>query len=404
MELNNKNLLLIVCGGISAYKNLDRIRNLKNLGMNIKVILSKSAKEFVTPLSIASLSKNKVFDNEFTLNNEIEMDHIALSRWADLVMVCPATANIISEISQGCAKDLITTVIMASNKKVFLIPAMNSKMWENKINQLNVKKLKEAGYYFLGPDSGELACGEFGIGKMSKIDEIIIILKNYFTLKNNNLKAVVTAGPTREYIDPVRYISNESSGKQGFEIAKKLKQAGFKTKLILGPSDIDAEVEVETQRVTTCDEMFNATQNSLPCDILVMCAAVADFKFKKNQKKIKRRSQKLKLDMFENIDILKHFSNLNRDRPKLVVGFAAETEDLVKNGKAKLLDKRCDWIISNDVSKKNLGFNTDTNKATIIYKNMEIENLPEQSKSGIASNIVNRILRQFDLNGKRDIN
>ena len=404
MELNNKNLLLIVCGGISAYKNLDLIRNLKNLGMNIKVILSKSAKEFVTPLSIASLSKNKVFDNEFTLNNEIEMDHIALSRWADLVMVCPATANIISEISQGCAKDLITTVIMASNKKVFLIPAMNSKMWENKINQLNVKKLKEAGYYFLGPDSGEFACGEFGIGKMSKIDEIIIILKNYFTLKNNNLKAVVTAGPTREYIDPVRYISNESSGKQGFEIAKKLKQAGFKTKLILGPSDIDAEVEVETQRVTTCDEMFNATQNSLPCDILVMCAAVADFKFKKNQKKIKRRSQKLKLDMFENIDILKHFSNLNRDRPKLVVGFAAETEDLVKNGKAKLLDKRCDWIISNDVSKKNLGFNTDTNKATIIYKNMEIENLPEQSKSGIASNIVNRILRQFDLNGKRDIN
>ena len=404
MELNNKNLLLIVCGGISAYKNLDLIRNLKNLGMNIKVILSKSAKEFVTPLSIASLSKNKVFDNEFTLNNEIEMDHIALSRWADLVMVCPATANIISEISQGCAKDLITTVIMASNKKVFLIPAMNSKMWENKINQLNVKKLKEAGYYFLGPDSGELACGEFGIGKMSKIDEIIIILKNYFTLKNNNLKAVVTAGPTREYIDPVRYISNESSGKQGFEIAKKLKQAGFKTKLILGPSDIDAEVEVETQRVTTCDEMFNATQNSLPCDILVMCAAVADFIFKKNQKKIKRRSQKLKLDMFENIDILKHFSNLNRDRPKLVVGFAAETEDLVKNGKAKLLDKRCDWIISNDVSKKNLGFNTDTNKATIIYKNMEIENLPEQSKSGIASNIVNRILRQFDLNGKRDIN
>ena len=404
MELNNKNLLLIVCGGISAYKNLDLIRNLKNLGMNIKVILSKSAKEFVTPLSIASLSKNKVFDNEFTLNNEIEMDHIALSRWADLVMVCPATANIISEISQGCAKDLITTVIMASNKKVFLIPAMNSKMWENKINQLNVKKLKEAGYYFLGPDSGELACGEFGIGKMSKIDEIIIILKNYFTLKNNNLKAVVTAGPTREYIDPVRYISNESSGKQGFEIAKKLKQAGFKTKLILGPSDIDAEVEVETQRVTTCDEMFNATHNSLPCDILVMCAAVADFKFKKNQKKIKRRSQKLKLDMFENIDILKHFSNLNRDRPKLVVGFAAETEDLVKNGKAKLLDKRCDWIISNDVSKKNLGFNTDTNKATIIYKNMEIENLPEQSKSGIASNIVNRILRQFDLNGKRDIN
>ena len=241
---------------------------------------------------------------------------------------------------------------------------------------------------------------------MTDPNKIFIFLNEHFKFlgQTKKFKAIVTAGPTREYIDPVRYIYKETSDKQDFEIAKKLKQAGFKTKLILGPSDIDAEVEVETQRVTTCDEMFNATQNSLPCDILVMCAAVADFKFKKNQKKIKRRSQKLKLDMFENIDILKHFSNLNRDRPKLVVGFAAETEDLVKNGKAKLLDKRCDWIISNDVSKKNLGFNTDTNKATIIYKNMEIENLPEQSKSGIASNIVNRILRQFDLNGKRDIN
>ena len=404
MELNNKNLLLIICGGISAYKNLDLIRNLKNLGMNIKVILSKSAKEFVTPLSVASLSKNKVYDNEFTLNNEIEMDHIALSRWADLVMICPATANMISEIARGSAKDLITTVIMASNKKVFLIPAMNSKMWENKINQQNVKKLKLAGYYFLGPDNGELACGEFGIGKMSKTEEIVLMLKNFFAIKNIDLKAIVTAGPTREYIDPVRYITNESSGKQGFEIAKKLKQAGFKTKLILGPSNIDAELEVDTQRITTCDEMFNATQNSLPCDVLVMCAAIADFKFKKNQKKIKRKTQGLKIDIDENIDILKHFSNLNQNRPKLVVGFAAETEDLVRNGKAKLLDKRCDWIIANDVSNKNLGFNSDTNKATIIYKNMEIENLPEQSKSGIASNIVNRILRQFDLNDKRDIN
>ena len=292
MELNNKNLLLIICGGISAYKNLDLIRNLKNLGMNIKVILSKSAKEFVTPLSVASLSKNKVYDNEFTLNNEIEMDHIALSRWADLVMICPATANMISEIARGSAKDLITTVIMASNKKVFLIPAMNSKMWENKINQQNVKKLKLAGYYFLGPDNGELACGEFGIGKMSKIEEIVLILKNYFKINNIDLKAIVTAGPTREYIDPVRYITNESSGKQGFEIAKKLKQAGFKTKLILGPSNIDAELEVDTQRITTCDEMFNATQNSLPCDVLVMCAAIADFKFKKNQKKIKKKNSR----------------------------------------------------------------------------------------------------------------
>ena len=372
--------------------------------MNIKVILSKSAKEFVTPLSIASLSKNKVYDNEFSLNNEIEMDHIALSRWADLVMVCPATANIISEISQGSAKDLITTVILASNKKVFLVPAMNSKMWENKINQQNVKKLKLAGYYFLGPDNGELACGELGIGKMSKIDEVVLMLKNYFTINNIDLKAIVTAGPTREYIDPVRYITNESSGKQGFEIAKKLRQVGFKTKLILGPSNIDAELEVDTKRVTTCDEMFNATQNSLPCDVLVMCAAVADFKFKKYQKKIKRKAQEMKIDIDENIDLLKYFSNLNQNRPKLVIGFAAETEDLLKNGKAKLLDKRCDWIIANDVSNKNLGFNSDSNKATIIYKNMEIENLPEQSKSSIASNIVYRILRQFDLNGKRDIN
>ena len=218
---NNKKILLIISGGIAAYKTLDLIRNLRSKKYEIKTILTKTAEEFVTPLSVSSLSNNKVYLNKFDLNEEIEMDHIALSRWADLILIAPATANIIENIANGSANDFINTVILASNKKIFLAPAMNVKMWEKDATQTNVEKLKKRNFAIIGPSEGLLACGEFGEGRMANVNEIELTIDNFFTKKKTNLSAIITAGPTREYIDPVRYISNESSGLQGYYIAKK---------------------------------------------------------------------------------------------------------------------------------------------------------------------------------------
>ncbi|MAW01557.1 MAG: bifunctional phosphopantothenoylcysteine decarboxylase/phosphopantothenate--cysteine ligase CoaBC [Candidatus Pelagibacter sp.] len=404
MSLKNKKILLIITGGISAYKNLDLISNLKKQGVEFKIILTQNAKNFVTPLSLAALSKNKIYNNEFSLNDEIEMDHIALSRWSDLILICPATANIICELAQGSAKNLINTVVLASNKKIFIVPGMNTKMWENEINQENVKKLKNNGFYFLGPDYGELACGEIGLGKMSKLSEIEIAIKNFLYKKSLNLNAVITAGPTREYLDPVRYLSNESSGLQGYEIAKKMVHAGINTKLIIGPSNIKLEDQIPTENVTSTQEMFDAVKNSLPCDVMICCAAVSDFKFKKNLKKLKKNNLKNTFKLESNPDILNYISNLNHNRPKLVIGFAAETDNLVINAKKKLEDKRCDWIVANDISNNEIGFNSTKNAVTIIYDKNHIENLPIQEKSEIAGNLVNRIIKKFNFNDVQKIN
>ena len=232
-----KKILLIITGGIAAYKILDLIRSFVSQNIEVKTILTKTAEEFVTPLSISSLSKNKVYRNQFDINEEAEMDHIALSRWADLILIAPATANIIENIANGSANDFINTIILASNKKTFLAPAMNVKMWENEATQINITKLESRNFILIGPSIGQLACGEYGEGRMASINEIEFTIKNHFN-KNKKLKALVTAGPTREYIDPVRYISNESSGLQGYQLAKKMNEAGIQTKLILGPSKI----------------------------------------------------------------------------------------------------------------------------------------------------------------------
>ncbi len=404
MSLKNKKILLIISGGISAYKNLDLISSLKKQGVEFKIILTENAKNFVTPLSLATLSKNRIYNNKFSLNDEIEMDHIALSRWSDLILICPATANVISELAQGSAKNLINTVVLASNKKIFIVPGMNTKMWENKINQENVKKLTNNGYYFLGPDYGELACGEIGLGKMSKLSEIELAIKNFLCKKILNLKAVVTAGPTREYLDPVRYLSNESSGLQGYEIAKKMVHAGINTKLIIGPSNINPESQILTENVTSTQEMFDAVKNSLPCDVMICCAAVSDFKFKKKFRKLKKDNLKNTFELESNPDILSYISNLNYNRPKLVIGFAAETENLIINAKKKLNDKRCDWIVANDISNNEIGFNSRKNAVTIIYNKSHIEKLPTQEKSEIAANLVNRILRNFNFDDVKKIN
>ncbi|WP_440694972.1 bifunctional phosphopantothenoylcysteine decarboxylase/phosphopantothenate--cysteine ligase CoaBC [Candidatus Pelagibacter sp. HIMB109] len=401
---NNKKILLIISGGIAAYKTLDLIRNLRSKNYEIKTILTKTAEEFVTPLSISSLSNNKVYLNKFDLNEEIEMDHIALSRWADLILVAPATANIIENISNGSANDFINTVILASNKKIFLAPAMNVKMWEKDATQINVKKLKKRNFSMIGPSEGLLACGEFGEGRMANVNEIEFTIDNFFIKKDVNLSAVVTAGPTREYIDPVRYISNESSGLQGYYIAKKMVECGIKTKLIMGPSQIKIEDNINTVKVTTAQEMLEAVKESLPTDIAVCSAAVSDFRTDKFEQKIKKNNKDLNLKLYQNMDILSFISNHNNLRPKLVVGFAAETNNVIEYAKKKLEQKHCDWIIANDVSDKNIGFNSKNNEISIIHKNQEIEKISKREKSEIATLLVQKILKEFPINENKSLN
>ena len=401
---NNKKILLIISGGIAAYKTLDLIRNLRSKNYEIKTILTKTAEEFVTPLSISSLSNNKVYLNKFDLNEEIEMDHIALSRWADLILVAPATANIIENISNGSANDFINTVILASNKKIFLAPAMNVKMWEKDATQINVEKLKKRNFSIIGPSEGLLACGEFGEGRMANINEIEFTIDNFFIKKDINLSAVVTAGPTREYIDPVRYISNESSGLQGYYIAKKMVECGIKTKLIMGPSQIKIEDNINTVKVTTAQEMLEAVKESLPTDIAVCSAAVSDFRTDKFEQKIKKNNKDLNLKLYQNMDILSFISNHNNLRPKLVVGFAAETNNVIAYAKKKLEQKHCDWIIANDVSDKNIGFNSKNNEISIIHKNQVIEKISKREKSEIATLLVQKILKEFPINENKSLN
>ena len=399
-NLSNKKILFVICGGVSAYKSLETIRLFRKNNFEIKTILTKAAKEFVTPLSVASLSQGKVYEDLFNLENETEMDHISLSRWADVVVVAPATANTLSKLSVGSSEDLAAAVILASNKQVFLVPAMNVRMWEHQSTKNNLIILKDYGYKFIGPEIGDMACGEYGEGKMSDPLNIFNEISNYLNsrIKNNKIKALVTAGPTNEYIDPVRFITNKSSGKQGYQLARSLSKRGFETTLISGPTNLDIGDDIKLIKVQTAEEMFEATQKSLPTDIAVFTAAVADFKII-NQKKNKiKKNEDLFLKFEKNVDILSYVSKHNSMRPKLVIGFAAETDELEKNANAKLSDKSCDWIIANDVSKKNAGFNSDYNEVTIYYKDKKIqkENLPLKKKSEIAEEIVDRIVAQIN--------
>ena len=399
-NFDNKKILLIICGGISAYKSLEVIRLLKKRGAAVKTILTKSAKEFVTPLSVASLSQEKVYDDLFNAENETEMDHISLSRWSDLILVAPATANTISKLSVGSSDDLASTVMLASDKDIFLAPAMNVRMWEHPSTKENLNKLKKYGYKIIGPEIGDMACGEFGEGKMTEPNEIIKQLEVYLLNfnKNKKFKALVTAGPTYEYIDPVRFITNKSSGKQGFELAKALSKKGFETTLISGPTNLKINNDINLIQVETAEEMFKSTQNNLPVDVAIFSAAVADFKIKeKNKEKIKKKNY-INLNLEKNIDILNYVSNHNSLRPKLVIGFAAETNNIEENSRKKLMEKNCDWIIANDISNKSIGFDSDFNEVTILYKNKKIndEKLYMKKKSEIANEIIDRVVCQLN--------
>ena len=397
-SLINKKVLLIICGGIAAYKSLELIRLLKKNGANIKTILTKSGSEFVTPLSITSLSQSKVYQDLFSLEDEAEMDHISLSRWSDLILIAPATANTISKLANGISDDLASTVALASNKKIFIAPAMNVRMWEHKSTKNNIKKLKSYNYKLIGPEIGDMACGEYGEGKMSEPTSILKELNNYFDTLNSNskYKAIVTAGPTHEYIDPVRYITNKSSGKQGYEIAKSLSNKGFETTLISGPTNLEADDNVNLIKVETAEEMFRATQNSLPADVAVFSAAVGDYKVKDIQKVKIKKQDNLNLKLEKNMDILNYVSNHNSLRPKLVIGFAAETNDLENYSIKKLNDKNCDWIVANDVSNKNIGFNSDFNEVSIFFKKGNKEKLSYKHKSEISDEIVEKIINHLN--------
>ena len=397
-NLLNKKILFIICGGISAYKSLEIIRLFKKNGAQIKTILTASAKEFVTPLSVASLSQGKVYSDLFSVENETEMDHIALSRWADIILVAPATANSISKFAPGTTDDLASTVVLASNKNIYLAPAMNVRMWEHKSTKQNLEKLKDFGYIIIGPEIGDMACGEYGQGKMSDPEIISAEINNYFLnlSKNKRFKALVTAGPTNEYIDPVRFITNKSSGKQGYELAKSLSKKGFDTTLISGPTNLSVDKNIKLIKVETADEMLIATQKNLPTNVAVFSAAVADFKVNKKYKNKIKKQDTLNLNLEKNIDILNFVSNHNSMRPDLVIGFAAETNDVENNAEEKLNNKNCDWIVSNDVSNKKIGFNSDFNEVTIHYKNKEKEKLLYKKKSEISDEIVDKIIDQLN--------
>jgi phosphopantothenoylcysteine decarboxylase/phosphopantothenate--cysteine ligase len=314
--------------------------------------------------------------------------------------VAPATANTISKLSSGSSDDLASTVMLASDKDIFLAPAMNVRMWEHLSTKENINKLKSFGYKIIGPEVGEMACGEFGEGKMTEPNEIIKQIETYFINlnKNKKFKALVTAGPTHEYIDPVRFITNKSSGKQGFELAKSLSKKGFETTLISGPTNLKIEKNINFIKVETADQMFKATQNNLPADVAIFSAAVADFKIKKTKKQKINKEEYINLDLERNVDILNYVSNHNSLRPRLVIGFAAETNDIQNNAKKKLVEKNCDWIIANDVSNKSIGFDSDFNEVMIFYKNEKIsdEKLAMKKKSAISDEIIERVINQLN--------
>jgi phosphopantothenoylcysteine decarboxylase/phosphopantothenate--cysteine ligase len=399
-NLLQRKILLIICGGISAYKSLELIRLFKKQGAEVKTILTESAKEFVTPLSVASLSQEKVYDDLFNAENEAEMDHISLSRWADIILVAPATANTISKLSVGSSDDLASTVILASDKDIFLTPTMNVRMWEHPSTKQNLNKLKSYGYKIIGPEVGGMACGEFGEGKMTEPKDIFQIIETYFSelKKNQKLKALVTAGPTNEYIDPVRFITNKSSGKQGYALAKSLAKRGFQTTLISGPTNLHVNDSINLIKVETADEMFKATQENLPTDVAIFSAAVADYKVKEKKNEKMKKQEYLDLELEKNIDILDYVSKHNSLRPKLVIGFAAETNDIQVNAQKKLIEKNCDWVIANDVSNKSIGFDSDFNEVSIFYKNNKIKNekLTIKTKSEISEEIIDRVIEQLN--------
>jgi len=398
-----KRILLIVSGGIAAVKCPDLIHRLSARNIATRCILTSSGAEFVTPLSLATFSGDKVYDELFCLTDESQMGHIELSRRADLILIVPATAHILARMASGLADDLATTVLLATDKPVMVAPAMNVQMWEHAATAHNLEILKQRGIMVIGPEEGEMACGEYGFGRMSEPEDIVNAIEKYFSQGNRlrNKRALVTSGPTIEAIDPARCIASRSSGKQGHAIANALAHLGAKTTLVSGPSNEPDPSGVSVVHVQSARDMLVACKDSLPTDIVVCAAAVSDWRTKKeSQSKLKKNGVDQKvLELILNPDILATLSKLSKERPSLVVGFAAETEDVIAYATKKRMTKGCDWIVANDISTKTNTFGGENNTVNLITSD-GVENWPKMTKTQVAEKLALRIADALDQSAK----
>lgn len=390
-------ILLIIGGGIAAYKSLELIRELSKRGVKSRAILTRAGAEFITPLSVSSLTGEKCYTDLFDLTDEAEMGHIELSRSTDLLVAAPATADLMAKAANGIANDLASTALMATDKPVLFAPAMNVRMWQNPATQRNLKTLKEDGALFVGPNEGDMACGEFGPGRMAEPHEIADAVESYFAKRAGGpltgKRVLVTAGPTHEPLDPVRYIANRSSGKQGYAIAAALRNLGADVTLVSGPSNVSIPAGMEVIQVQSAREMMAASKAALPVDCAVCCAAVADYRpaIETDHKIKKERGGLTSIPVEENPDILKTVSQLTEGRPRLVVGFAAETDDVLCNAESKRKRKGCDWIVANDVSPgENCPMGGERNSVILITDQGD-ETWPEMPKDEVARRLAARI-------------
>lgn len=391
--LAGKRILLIIGGGIAAYKTLDLIRRLRERGASITPVMTRAAEQFVTPLSVSALAGEEVHQDLFDLTKEAEMGHIQLSRVADLVLVAPATADLMAKMAQGLAGDLATTLLMATDTPVMIAPAMNVRMWEHPATQRNLVTLRKDGVIVVGPDSGDMACGEFGPGRLSEVPDILGAIETHFDSGPLSGKRIlVTSGPTHEPIDPVRYIANRSSGAQGTAIARALVSRGAEVLFVTGPADVPPPEGVVLHKVDTAAEMLAAVENALPCDAAIFAAAVADWRVKSaSDSKIKKQAGALPvLEFTENPDILATIAQRKTARPDLVIGFAAETDDVVAHATAKRARKGCDWIVANDVSPET-GIMGGSENAVVLITDTGTESWPRMSKDDVADQLADRL-------------
>jgi phosphopantothenoylcysteine decarboxylase/phosphopantothenate--cysteine ligase len=391
--LRGRRILLIIAGGIAAYKSLELIRRLRERGAAVRAVMTAAATRFITPLSVASLSEDKVYTDLWSLTDESEMGHIRLVREADLVVAAPATADLIARMAAGLADDLATTALLACDKPVLLAPAMNAKMWTHPATRANVAVLEKRGVRLVGPGLGDLACGEIGAGRMAEPVEIVTAIERLFETggRLSGRRALVTSGPTREPIDPVRYISNHSSGKQGHAIAAALAALGAATVLVSGPTQEPDPPGVEVVPVETAEQMLAACEAALPVDVAVMAAAVSDWRVESiARRKLKKDGHAPILRLTENPDILMSLARRRDKRPALVIGFAAETDDVVENARKKLTRKGCDWILANDVSPGTGTFGGDRNTVHLIDAD-HVEDWPAMTKREVAEQLAERI-------------
>ena len=393
--LEGKKILLIVTGGIAAYKSPDLLRRLRHRGARVRGVLTAGGAEFVTALALGAVSEDKVYETLFSLTDEDEMGHIRLSREADVILVAPATANILAKMASGIADDLASTALLAADKPILAAPAMNVRMWENPATRENLATLAERGVGFIGPEEGDMACGEWGLGRMSEPDRIAEAIEDFFRqgLPLDGARALVTSGPTEEAIDPVRYIANRSSGKQGHAIAGALARLGAATTLVSGPSHQPDPAGVKVVKVRSAVEMLDACESALPVDVAVMAAAVSDWRVKTvATEKIKKTGAKRPptLTLVENPDILARLGNAGNSRPRLVIGFAAETGDIIANASRKRERKGCDWIVANDVSPETDTFGGDANTVHLITAD-GVEDWPRMAKTAVAERLAERV-------------